>query len=99
MRYPFSVEQYKNRGSLPTIGHNRPMGLVALQAECLLYCGGCGHSGRVRYDDLGLADDTVFLEIPWLVRLVCSRCGIRSFEISPDWTDFAAYGNGRRRLI
>jgi hypothetical protein len=72
------------------------MGLVALHAHCLLYGGGCGRNGRVLFDDLGLADDALFLDIPWLARLICRGCGTRSFEISPDWRDHAAQGNGRR---
>ena len=77
------------------------MGLKALHAHCLIMDRfgqrGCGHSGDILYDALGLPDETIWIRIPWHRRLICSRCGTRTYEISPNWRDHVAHGNGKRR--
>lgn len=84
----------KYDGPLPTIGDSRRSGIVA----CDVQCAGpdCWHQVGVTFDDLGLPDETVFVDIPRLRRFRCRKCGCRQVRVSPDWTDHRAQGNGRK---
>ena len=81
-------------GPPPSIGHLRSMGLVAFTVHCRVER--CGKTGRVLFDALGLPDEAIFIEIPHERSLTCTGCGTRSYEISPDWRDHVAQGNGNR---
>jgi hypothetical protein len=81
-------------GPLPAIGDSRRHGLVA----CHIHCEGpnCWHQGRFMFDDLGLPDDTAFLDIARLRGFRCRKCGGRRVHVSPYWRDHVAQGNGKR---
>ena len=83
---------------LPTVGDERRMGLSGFFVRCLTY--GCPNPPRrFGYDELGLADETVFVEIATCHRrFVCRVCGARSTDIDADWRDYRAQGNGHQRL-
>jgi hypothetical protein len=50
-----------------------------------LYCiQGCGHSGMVEIDRLGMPDELPFVHIPAQRRLVCMSCGGRNVQVMPD---------------
>ena len=90
------MERGDNSGDLPTVGDSRRLGLEALTLHCLRF--GCGHTGRKTFDELGLADDVVFVHIVRDRRFVCSRCRGRRLEVMPDWRDHQAEGKGRRSV-
>ena len=83
-------------GPLPTIGETRSHGVVA----CLIQCHGpnCWQEVRFTFDDLGLPDETILVDIPKLRSFRCRKCGCRRVRVSADWRDHKAQGNGRALL-
>ena len=73
------------------------MGLKGFFVRCLTY--GCANPPRrFTYDELGLADEVIFVDIATRHRrFVCRACGARSTAIDPDWRDYRATGNGTIR--
>jgi hypothetical protein len=69
-------------GPLPTIGYTRGQGISRIRVYCIQ---GCGHSGMVDNDRLGMPDDLHFVHIPTQPRLVCTSCGGRNAQVMPDW--------------
>ncbi len=49
-------------GPLPTIADCNRLGMTGFRVECSTRY--CHHEKRVKFDALGLPDDTVFLDIP-----------------------------------
>jgi hypothetical protein len=61
-------------GPLPTIGYTRAQGVGRIRVYCIQ---GCGHSGMVEIDRLGMPDELAFVHIPAQRRQVCTGCGGR----------------------
>lgn len=75
-------------GPLPTIGHDRALGVTSIRIHCLgTYC---GHCSEVKLDSLGLSDDLPVIHIPRHKRFVCARCKSRKVEVRSVFP--AAYG-------
>jgi hypothetical protein len=73
-------------GPLPTIGDNRRLGMTGFLVECKgLYC---HHERRFSFDELGLADDLIFIRIPEVRRFICAKCGRREFGVFGDWNEY-----------
>ena len=81
-------------GPQPTIGDYRRKGMRRLSVHCI-ELGLCGHVATFTFEVLKLPDDMTFLDVPKHRRFLCSRCGGRRVEISPDWTDVRHAGDGR----
>ena len=82
-------------GPLPTIGETRSHGVVA----CHVQCAGpnCWHTRRFTFEELGLPDAAVFVEIAKRRSFRCQRCGCGEVQVSADWTGHRAHGNGRAK--
>jgi hypothetical protein len=80
-----SMASSRYTGTPPDIAHMRSHGVTRVSVHC-----SCGHRGKIALDAIGLPDDLPFSEIGKRKRLVCSKCGSRSFKIMPDWP----VGNG-----
>ncbi len=67
----------------PTIGYLREHGIVGF----LLLCSGpnCQRSANLRFDQLGLPDNTPFIEVATRRRWICMRCGSRKANVMPAW--------------
>jgi hypothetical protein len=78
----------------PTIAHLRAMGLAGLSVTC--GNADCQHSTDMRFDDLGLPDETPFPEIAKLRRFTCSACGSGRVHLMPDWRGHRAMAGGGR---
>ncbi|MCW2286138.1 hypothetical protein M2323_003975 [Rhodoblastus acidophilus] len=76
----------------PTIAHMESLGVAAF----FLICGDCKREKRLTFEDVALARDTPFPEIPRARRFVCSTCGGRKISAFPDWTDYKFRGMRRR---
>jgi hypothetical protein len=77
-------------GPLPTIAHDRALGVTAIHVFCAgLYC---GHSSEIELDRLALSDDLPVIHIPRERRFVCSRCGSRKVEVRSKWSQPAGRG-------
>jgi hypothetical protein len=69
-------------GPLPTIDETRAGGISRVRVYCIQ---GCGHAGMVEIDRLGMPDELPFVHIPAQRRLVCTGCGGRNVQVTPDW--------------
>lgn len=80
-------------GLMPTIGDSRRQH----QTHVFVDCGalGCGNTRRLSFDDLGLPDETVFVEIARRKRFVCHRCRSRNVSVRVDWP-LPRMGSGSR---
>lgn len=85
-----------DHGPPPTIGQLRGHGVTGFFVRCLTY--GCAsRPRRFGFDELGLPDDMVFLDLATRHRRFrCRLCGARSTELDLDWRDHVASGNARR---
>jgi len=72
-----------------TIASLRRLGVVNADIYCNAV--GCGHSGSVSFDRLGVTDETPF---PSLARrrFICARCGGRDVSVRPDWSSYRPKG-------
>jgi len=77
----------------PTIRHLKTHGLEGLFVTCTNAT--CLHSAPFTFAALGLSDDVPF---PSFARrgFVCSRCGGRAVNVSPDWRTHNAQGIGAK---
>jgi hypothetical protein len=44
---------------------------------------GCGHRAQMRFDELRLPDETIFIHIPRLLNFLCSKFGSRDVKVMP----------------
>ena len=70
-------------GLMPTIGDSLRQRITHVFVDCTTY--GCGNTRRLSFDELGLPDETVFVEIPRRKRFVCHRCRGRTVSVRADW--------------
>lgn len=70
-------------GRLPTIGESKAQGISKFTVHCSTPQ--CWAARRFSFDDLGLTDDVVFVDIPKHRRFVCRKCGSRTVTIMADW--------------
>ena len=70
-------------GPLPTVGSSRAAGVTSFTVHCTgVYC----HNQRVfTFEEVGLVDEVVFIDIWLLRRFRCTRCGAYSTEIRAVW--------------
>ena len=71
------------RGALPTIAHAKGHGIGGAYIQCRRI--GCGNRRRLSFDEIGLPDTAVFVEIGRSRRFRCHRCGGREIIVSADW--------------
>ena len=69
-------------GRLPTIGDDRRRGITKFTVHCATPH--CWASRRFSFDDLGLDDGVVFVEIPQHRRFRCRKCGGRQVTVMAD---------------
>jgi hypothetical protein len=74
-----------------TLGTMWEHGVRSIQVYCAAI--GCGHSSTLNVD--GLPDDLPVPDVS--LRLRCSKCGSRSIQTRPNWTEMNAPGMGRDR--
>ena len=70
-------------GPMPTIGDSKRQRITHLFVDCGTI--GCGNTRRLSFDDLGMPDETVFIEIARKKRFVCHQCRGRNVSIRADW--------------
>ena len=70
-------------GPLPTVGNCRGHGMTGFFVDCL--GPHCHARRRFTFEDVGAADDEVFVDIPKRRRFRCSRCGSRKVTVTADW--------------
>lgn len=70
-------------GLMPTIGDSRRQRITHVFVDCTTI--GCGNTRRLSFDELGLPDETVFVEIPRRKRFTCHRCRGRTVSVRADW--------------
>ncbi len=66
-------------GMIPTIGHMKSQGIAGIIVECGQST--CGNRRKLSFDDLGLSDRVVFIEIAKHRGFRCTRCGSRKVTI------------------
>jgi hypothetical protein len=78
-------ERGAGRGPPPTIGDLKAEGMAGFAVFCTGSIGlqRCWHQRHFRWEELGLADSLPFPAVSGLP-LRCSRCGGRSFHVTPD---------------
>ncbi|MGB8278411.1 MAG: hypothetical protein WCF20_10845 [Methylovirgula sp.] len=77
----------------PTIAHLKDHGLEGLFITCANPH--CLHAAPFTFVALGLADDLPFPSIARRRQFLCTQCGGRAVNVSPDWRAHRAYGAGR----
>ena len=70
-------------GMLPTIASSRRQGITHVFVECETM--GCGNRRRLPFEDLGLPEETVFIEIARKRRFACHRCRRANATVRADW--------------
>jgi hypothetical protein len=64
-----------------TIGDARAGGETRFTIHC--EATGCHHRAEMSFDELGLPDDVIFVDIPRVKRFTCSKCGRRNVKVMP----------------
>jgi hypothetical protein len=67
------------------------MGVASVRATC--EC--CQDSAIIGFDDIRLADTTLFSEIVASREFACLNCGSRAIKLSPDWDGQRRGANAR----
>ncbi len=70
-------------GSLPTVGEGKRQGISKFTVHCATPQ--CWTTRRFSFEELGLGDDVVFVEIPRVRRFVCRKCRGRRVTVMADW--------------
>lgn len=70
-------------GMLPTIGDMKRQRISTFTIHCSTP--NCGSTRRWSFEELGLDDRTVFVEIPRARRFICRRCRGRKVTVMADW--------------
>ena len=78
-------------GPPPTIAGMRAASVLAFFVQCPGW--DCGHEAHFTFEELGLPEGMVFLEIARHLHFRCSRCGRRSESVFPDWSDLPRPGH------
>jgi hypothetical protein len=72
-----------------TLAHMRDHGVHSVDARCDAI--GCGHEATLNVDDV--PDEIPVPDVA--LRLRCSRCGSRSIQVRPNWSEMWVPGIGR----
>ncbi len=76
----------------PTIAHLKGHGPAGVFVVCANAA--CMHATAFNFGALGLADDVPFPSIASCRRFLCTQCGGRAVNVSPDWRTRRAVGMG-----
>ena len=71
------------QGALPTIADSKAHGIGGAHIQCGRI--GCGNRRRMSWEEIGLPEATVFVEIGRARRFRCHRCSSRDVIVSADW--------------
>ncbi len=97
-RYLRAIGSRSPEGRLPTIGSLKEQGSTRFTVHCSNSAAYCHNQRIFTYDDIGLPDETIFIQIPFKRHFVCLSCGksqvtlMAQFAPRPGTSDYRGEG-------